>query len=591
MEMNRGLSTSLKGMVSLVKPYWQRIALAVLLSLIVSAINGGLAWLVKPALNGIFIEKNRSLLMFIPLLIFVLYIIRGALGFAHSYLMTSVGAKLVRDIRNRLYTHVTFLPMRHYNERSTGLMLSRIINDAGYLQKVVAHSIKDLFVEGATVIALTIVAFIRRWDLTIIALTVLPLAFYSVGRLGKRLKRVTKETQRKISGITELLTETFNGIKMIKVFGKETPLIKLFEKRNQDFYRENMRATRIVEATSLVMEFVGGLGIAFVIWYGGRLVVEGAITPGDFFSFIAAIFMIFTPAKRLAKVNNGIQQAKGSLERLNEFLILDKEMDGEKELAPLERSIQYKGVFFKYPNSDSFALRDINLTINKGDIIALVGRSGAGKTTLVDLLPRFYDPTEGVILIDGTDIRDVTLRSLREQIGVVSQDVILFNDTVRANIAFGRPDATDEEIIEAARAAYAHDFIMEMPQGYDTVIGEKGVRLSGGQRQRISIARAILKNPPILILDEATSSLDTHAEMMVQKALDSLMKNRTTIVIAHRLSTVRVASKIVVLDHGMIVEEGSHDELMKLNGMYRHLYEIQFATGDELLTEDKNVNI
>ncbi|NOY63929.1 MAG: ATP-binding cassette domain-containing protein [Nitrospirae bacterium] len=587
MDREKGIDSRLKSIIILVKPYWPRIVLAVVLSLVVSSINGALAWLVKPAMNGIFIEKKREYLLLIPLSVFLLYIIRGVFNFSHSYLMTSVGAKLVRDMRNRLYTHITFLPLSKYNERSTGLMLSRIINDTGYLQKVVAHSVKDLFVEGTTVIALSVVAFIRRWDLTLLSLMVLPFAFYGVGRLGKRLKKVTKEAQRKISVITELLTETFSGIKIIKVFGKESALINLFKKRNQDYYRENMRSTRIVEATSLLMEFVGGLGITFVIWYGGRLVVSGAITPGDFFSFLAAIFMIYTPVKRLAKVHNGLQQARASIDRINEFLVLEREKDGDKEIEEFTRSIEYRDVSFRYPTSETYALRHINLKIRKGDIIALVGQSGAGKTTFVDLLPRFYDPTDGAIFIDDLDIRELRISSLRGLIGVVSQDVILFNDTVRANIAFGRPGATEEEIQEAAKAAYAHEFIMELPHGYDTMIGERGVRLSGGQRQRLSIARAILKNPPILILDEATSSLDTHAEMMVQKALDSLMKNRTTIVIAHRLSTVRIASKIIVLDHGMIVEQGTHEELLKKNGVYKHLHEIQFSTEREILFDIK----
>ncbi len=565
----------LRRLFTLIVPYWRRVLLAVFLSLIVSGINGSLAWLVKPAMNGIFLEKDRSLLLLIPLGVLLLYLFRGALAFAHSYLMTSVGMKLIRDLRNRLYEHITFLPIRYYNEKSSGLMISRIINDVGQLQKVVAHSVKDLFVEGATVAVLTAVAFARRWDLTLIALTVMPLAFYGVGRLGMRLKRVTKEAQRKISLITELLTESFSGIKMVKIFGREGTLVSLFAKRNQDFYRENMRATRITEATSLLMELVGGAGIAFVLWYGGRLVIEDVITPGDFFSFLAAIFMIYTPAKRLAKVNNGIQRARASLERVNEFFTLPREEGGHIELQPVRELIEFRGVSFSYPGTEGYALRDINLRIRKGEIIAVVGRSGAGKTTLVDLIPRLHDPTEGVILIDGTDIREATLASLRGQIGVVSQDVILFNDTVRANIGFGRPGADEEEIIEAAKAAYAHEFIMDLPGGYDSVIGEKGVRLSGGQRQRLSIARAVLKNPPILILDEATSSLDTHAEMMVQKALYSLMKNRTTLVIAHRLSTVKMASRIIVLDRGVIAEEGTHSELIGRDGIYKRLYENQ----------------
>ncbi len=575
--MKDGFIQRLRAVMELVGPYRKRVLLSIVLSVILSGINGALAWLVKPAMNGIFLDKKAELLIYISAGVFVLYMMRGVLSFGHSYLMTSVGMKIVRDLRNRLYEHLTFVPVSRYNERSSGVMLSRIINDAGQLQKVVAHSIKDLFVEGTTVIALGAVAFTRRWDLTLISLTVLPLAFYGVGRLGKRLKRVTKDAQKKISVITELISETFTGIKMVKVFGREGVLVNLFRKRNQEFYRDNMRATRIVEATSLLMEFVGGLGITFVLYYGGHLVISGEITPGDFFSFLAAIFMLYTPAKRLAKVSNALNQARASLERINEYLQIEREPEGGREIGPIKRAIEYRDVSFIYPGSRDYALRGINLEIEKGMILAVVGRSGAGKTTLVDLLPRFFEPSGGGIFIDGLNIREASLPSLRKQIGVVSQDVVLFNDTVRANIAFGNPEASDDDILEAARAAFAHGFILELRDGYDSLIGERGVRLSGGQRQRLSIARAILKNPPILILDEATSSLDTHAEMMVQQALDGLMKNRTTIVIAHRLSTVRNADRIVVLDGGRIVETGKHEDLMERDGVYRRLYEIQFA--------------
>lgn len=568
----------LKRILLLVKPYWGRIAIAALMSLIVSGLNGGLAWLVKPALDGIFLKKDVTLLTLLPLAILVLYLLKGGSSFLQAYLMRSVGVKVVRDIRNNLYEHLLFLPVNDFKKESTGAILSRTINDAGQLQGFLAGSIKDVFVEGATAVVLLTIAFYRRWDLALIATTVLPGALYGAQKFGKKLKKVSKEGQKKISLITEFLTETFSGIKMVKVFGREGALYRMFMDKNQEYYRELMRSARITEATSLMMEVIGGLGISFVLWYGGRLVIKNVITPGEFFSFLTAIFMAYTPIRRLASANNGIQQSRASLERLDELFYREKEYEGKGDLPLINEKIEFRNVSFKYPTSKNYILNDISLSVKKGEIIAIVGRSGAGKTSLVDLIPRFYDPVSGAIYIDGVNIAEVSLRSLRQQTGLVSQDVILFNDTVRANIVFGKPDASEDDIIRAARAAHAHDFILELPNGYDTVIGERGVMISGGQRQRLSIARAILKNPPILILDEATSALDTESEMMVQKALDTLMEHRTTFVIAHRLSTIQKADRIIVLEKGKIAEVGSHDELLKSGGIYKKLHDLQISS-------------
>lgn len=566
----------LKKMLLLIRPYWGRLILAGLCSLTVSGANGAMAWLVKPAVDKVFVNRDSTFLILLSIAVLLVFIGRGAFTFFHSYLMRSVGAKVVRDVRDRLYHHMLYLPLQFIQRDSTGAMVSRIINDAGFVQGLLSYTIKDLFVETGTIIVLITIALYRRWDLTLISIFVLPFAFYLVGRLGKRLKRVSERTQEKISNLTEMITEGFSGNKIIKSFCTEEAEASRFRERNQDFYRELMRSTRLIEAASLLMEFVGGAGIAFVLFYGGNLVIKGSITAGDFFSFLAAIFLIYTPARRIAAANSALEQARAPLERIENLLREETEDEGKIRLESFRDGIVYDNVSFRYPDTDEDALSNVSLEIKKGEVIALVGRSGAGKTTLADLLPRFYKPIGGRILIDGTDISDLTLKSLRSMIGIVSQDIILFNDTVKANIAYGRPDATEEEIIEAARAAYAHEFILQLPYGYDTVIGERGVRLSGGQKQRLSIARAILKNPPILILDEATSSLDSASEILVQRALEGLMEDRTVIVIAHRLSTVRRATRIVVLDKGRIVESGTHEELLIRGGLYKRLYLLQF---------------
>jgi subfamily B ATP-binding cassette protein MsbA len=573
--------------ILLVKPYAGRLLLAGVCSLVVSGMNGSLAWLVKPAVDKVFVEKNAASLMLLSIAIMGTFFGRGVFEFFQSYLMISTGAKVVRDIRDKLYHHMLYLPMSFINKDSTGAMVSRVLNDAGAVQGLLAFTVKDLFVESMTVIVLICVAMTRRWDLTLISLIVLPVAFYFVGKFGKRLRRVSGRAQQKVALLTETLTESFMGNKMIKSFCREEDEMVRFRDRNQDFYRELMRSTRITEASSLMMEFVGGVGIGFVVWYGGSLVIQGAMTPGDFFSFLAAIFMIYTPAKRLAAAQNSLQQARAPLERIDKVLEQGKEAEGPVVVESFDREMTFDNISFRYSGTDDDAINGLSLTVKRGEIIALVGSSGAGKTTLVDLIPKFYTPSEGTISLDGLDISTVTLKSLRSLIGLVSQDIVLFNDTIKANIGYGKPNASAKEIVNAAQAAYAHEFILQLSDGYNTVIGERGVRLSGGQKQRLSIARAILKNPPILILDEATSSLDTASEMMVQRALENLMHDRTAFVIAHRLSTVRRASRIIVLDKGKIAESGTHEELLAFHGVYEKLYTMQFAdtTAEKIMND------
>jgi subfamily B ATP-binding cassette protein MsbA len=570
----------MKRIFEIVAPHWKRILIAVVCSAFVSALNGSLAWVVKPVVDDIFVEGKESFLLLIAIAVAVVFLLRGIFSFAQNYLMSSVGAKIVRDIRNSLYNHMVYLSMSHFGSDSTGAMMSRVINDAGAFKSLLAFRVKDLFVSSGTIIVLTGVAFYRRWDLTLIALVVLPFAFFFVGRIGKRLKKVSENAQRKISVITESLSEGLSGIKVVKSFLREEKEVERFGRRNQGYYREVMRSTRLQEATSLIMEFVAGVGVAIIIYYGGALVASGEITAGDFFSFLAAVMMIYTPAKRLASVHNGFQQAKAYISRIDEVFHVHKEPEGEVRLPIMDKEIAFNNVSFRYEGRDEDALEDVRIDIKKGEVVALVGRSGSGKTTFVDLLARFYMPRSGTITIDGIDINTVSLDSLRSQIGIVSQDVFLFNDNVRENIAYGRTGASDKDIEKAARAAYAHEFIEKLPEGYDTRIGEGGIMLSGGQRQRISIARAVLKNPPILVMDEATSSLDTQSEIMVQKAIDEIISEgtgraKTIFIIAHRLSTVKRANRIVVLDRGRVVEVGSHEQLLAKGGLYKKLYSLQ----------------
>lgn len=575
----------MRRLFALVMPHWRRLALAAACSLVVSGTNGAIAWLVKPAVDRIFIAGDRSLLGLLSITVLVVFVLRGGFTYLQNYLMRSSGAKIARDLRNRLYSHLLHLPLSHYSKNSTGSMMSRVLNDAAVLQDLLATTVRDFFVQTGTIIVLISIAFYMRWDLTLIAVFILPAAFYFAGRLGKRLKRVSLKAQEKISGLTETLTEGLSGIKVVKAFSMEDAEASKFRDRNQGYYRELMRGTRIYEASSLIMEFTGGIGIAFVLWYGSSLIVDKTISAGQFFSFIASILMVYTPAKRLAQVNNALQHASAAFDRIEALLKEPEEKDGTFKISEINE-IRLENVSFKYEGKEEDALDSISLTVRKGEVVAIVGRSGSGKTTLVDLIAGFYEPTSGRVLFDGIDITDVSKESLRRLIGIVGQDVVLFDDTVKANIAYGIKGASEGSIIEAAKAAYAHDFIMRLPQGYDTPIGQRGVRLSGGERQRISIARAILKNPSVLILDEATSALDTQSEMIVQKALDGLIMAgsyhkpdalRTVFVIAHRLSTIKKANRIIVLEAGRIAEIGSHDELMTLNGIYRHLYELQFG--------------
>lgn len=546
---------------------------------LVAALTGAYAWLVQPVLDDIFIRKDEVLLTVLPLAILAVAALKALCQYGQNYLMSYVGNGVVTDVRQELFRQLLRLPVGFHDANTTGRLMSRVVNDVSLMSNAVAGVLKDFFQHGLTFLVLVGAMFFRNWELAAVSIFVIPLTLVTMIRMGERLRRLATTGQERIGDMASALQEALTGIRIVKAFGREDTEEQRFRDSNKALLRTVMKALQVSSLGSSHMEVIGVAGVAGIIWYGGYLVIHGSMTPGEFFSFLTAMFMAYTPLRKLGGANNILQQALSAADRVFAVIDLESEVErdhGRKELAPIARTLEFCQVTFQYDGSEVPALSGVELTIARGEIVALVGSSGSGKTTLASLVPRFYEPTSGAILIDGQDIRDCTLRSLRRQIGIVSQDTVLFDETVRYNIAYGREEATDEQIAEAARAAYAHDFIERLPDGYRTRIGENGVKLSGGERQRLAIARAILRNPPILILDEATSSLDSESERVVQMALANLMKNRTTLVIAHRLSTVQKASRILVLDRGRIVESGSHEELLRRGGLYQRLHAIQF---------------
>jgi ATP-binding cassette, subfamily B, bacterial MsbA len=564
------------------KPYWRRIAIAMLAMLGVSGITALIAFLIKPALDEIFFGKRQDMLYILPPLVIVLYFFKGLFYYTHEYMMNYVGGMIITQMRDALYRQYMALPQVFYDRTATGLLVSRVTYDVNILQSSVSTVVTNLLKDIFTIIGLVGVIFYREWRLALIAMVVFPIAVLPIIKFGKRLRRISTSSQVSMSRLNTHLQETLVGNNIVKAFCREDYEIDRFHQENLEFFRLRMKNVSTRAISPPVMELLGGFGIAAIMFYGGYQVIQGTSTPGTFFSFLAALLMLYQPIKSLSNINNSVQEGMAAAKRVYEILDLPTEIDDNPDavsLPPISGEIRFEQVNFAYDNR--LALQNINLTVPKGEIVALVGPSGAGKTTLVSLVPRFYEVTSGAISIDGHDLRDVTLASLRGQIGVVTQQTFLFNDTVRNNVAYGRPEASEAQIIEAAQAAFAWDFIQHLPKGLDTVIGEQGVMLSGGERQRVAIARALLKDPPILILDEATSSLDSEAEREVQKALDNLIQGRTTLVIAHRLSTIRNAHRIVVLEDGKIVEAGRHEDLLTRGGVYAKLYYLQFRPGEE----------
>jgi ATP-binding cassette, subfamily B, bacterial MsbA len=558
------------------RPYRARLASAALAMIVYGAASAGVAAQIQPILDEVL--PSREKLGFTIAVIVALYLIKGAGAYLSGYMMTDVGQRVVRDIRNRLFTHILGQSAAFFSVRTSGKLLSRITNDVGQVQQAVSETIGDLARESLSLLGFAALMFYYDARLAIVCLTGAPLVVYPLVRLGQRVRRTTRRSQEALEQITHVSAEAFTGHRIVKAFGAEQRETSKFEAASHHLYRTNMKVTSVLSVLPPLMEFIGGLAFAAALWYGSQEIAAARLTTGEFIGFVAALFMMYGPAKKLSRVNANMQQAMAAADRIFEMLDTHSEVHERPSAVPLPPflgTIEFRDVRFSYPEVDDATLGGVSLSVGAGQTLAIVGRSGAGKTTLVNLVPRFYDVTAGAILIDGIDIRDVTLASLRAQVGIVTQETVLFDDTVAANIAYGRPTATRAEIESAARAAYAHDFIVGLPGGYDARIGERGQRLSGGQRQRLAIARALLRDSPILILDEATSALDAESEMLVQEALSNLMRNRTSFVIAHRLSTVRRADLIVVLDQGRIVETGTHDALLGRGGAYAKLYDLQ----------------
>jgi subfamily B ATP-binding cassette protein MsbA len=552
-------------------------AAAVTAMAVFGAASAGLALLIQPIFDDVLTTRNR--LGTIITAILVIYLVKGVASYVSTYLMADVGQRVVRDLRNVLFRHILDQSAAFFSTRTTGRLMSRIVNDVGQVQRATSETLAELARETLTLIGYGCVLFYYDPRLAVLCLTSAPLVVYPLTQLGRRVRRSTRRSQEALEQITHVGTEAFAGHRIVKAFGAEGREAGKFGSAADYLYRTNMKVTAVLAVMPPIMEFIGGIAFAGALWYGSQEIASKHLTTGEFTAFLAALFMMYGPLRKLSRVSANLQQADASAERIFEILDTNSEVPEKTEAVSLPQvrvGIELRDVHFAYDSESGGAtLRGVSVSVPAGQMLALVGRSGAGKTTLVNLLPRFYDATQGSVLIDGRDVRDVTLTSLRSQIGIVTQETVLFDDTVAANIAFGRPTASRADIEAAAKAAHADEFIVAMPSGYDTLVGERGQRLSGGQRQRLAIARAILRDSPILILDEATSALDTESEMLVQDALANLMRDRTSFVIAHRLSTVRRADAILVLEHGQVVENGTHEALLARGGTYARLYELQ----------------
>ena len=561
------------------RPYFGRLGLALLCMAVMAGATAANAWLMQPMLDRVFVAHDERLLLIIPAAVIVLAFLKGFANYGQTVMMTHVGQRVVADIQSALFARIMRADLAYFHENPTGTLISRFTLDAGMLRGAATDLLASIGREAVTAVFLMALMFYQDWVLALLAVVVFPIAFRPIISIGRRMRRISVNTQVEVGLLMTLLNQCFQGARHVKAYGMESYEISRARDYMYRLFKISQRAARIRAVASPLMETLGGVAVALVILYGGHQVLSGTRTPGAFFSFITALLLAYQPMKSLAGLNASMQEGLAAAQRI--FTVLDiepaiRDKPGAAILAVSGGEIRFDRVEFAYANGN-VALKNISLTVPAGKRVALVGSSGAGKSTVLNLVPRFYDVASGRITVDGQDLRDVTLASLRAAIALVSQEVTLFDDTVKANIAYGRFDASDADIFAAAKAAAADEFIRGLPQGYDTAVGEHGVKLSGGQRQRIAIARAMLKNAPVLLLDEATSSLDAESERQVQSALNALMQNRTSVVIAHRLSTVIGADLIYVMEGGRVVEQGTHAELLRREGVYARLYALQFA--------------
>ena len=566
-----------KRLFGYLKPYKKKLSLAIFFSVIVGVIASSPVPLIQKTFDDIFVEKDFFMLKAIPIALIILYSIKASLVYVQNIIILGVSLDLVVHVREKLFSHIHKLPFNFFENNESGQLISRLINDVAIMQSTVTRTIKELVQNSFTLIALLGWVFYLKWDWALISILIIPVMVLPISNIARKLKKLSHKGQEILADISSTIIESFSGIKLVRAFGMESVEENKFNSYSDNFLRVTKKNVKYMEITSPFLEVLGVISASVILWYGGFQVLTDKVSQGTFIAFIVGLFMMYTPVRILLKIFASFQVSIAGAERVFSILDLEEEKvkEGNIKLTGVNNSITFENVSFKYPSRTTSVLTKVNLKLEKSKILAIVGMSGAGKTTLVDLLFRFHEPFAGSISIDGINIKYYTLKSLRNNLALVSQETFLFNDSIRKNIAYGRPNASEAEIIQASKAAYVDSFVTGFEDGYDTVIGERGIKLSGGQRQRISIARAVLRNAPILVLDEATSALDTESEKYVQDALHNLMKHRTTFVIAHRLSTIKHADSIIVLDRGEIVEFGTHEKLISSSLLYKKYYEMQ----------------